>query len=114
MSLFSQLDQAVVGAASDAASAISHPLDGAQLRVNSNILPSFKIGGLFSQSSGATPGLLSDLGLQYNVDILDANGGVITSIGDPPTFNPTVAAAWAVGIVAALYLSSRVLQAARL
>ena len=113
MSPFSQLDAAVAGAASDAASAITAPLNGAQIRVNSDILPSFKVGGLFSQSSGTTPGLLSTLGLQYNIDILDANGGVITSIGDAPTFNPAVAAGWAVGLALLGYLSFRVLRAVR-
>lgn len=113
MSLFSELDSAVVGAASSAATAISEPLAGAQIRINTNILPSFKLGGLFSQSGGSSPGILSDLGVKYSVDILDAGGGVVTSIGDPPAFSPIVAGAWAVGLVALSLLAVHVLQAAR-
>lgn len=113
MSLFSQLDQAVTGAASDAASVISAPLNGARLRINSNILPSFEVGGLFSHSGGSTPGVLADLGLQYNVNLLDAAGGVITSIGDAPTFNPLVAVAWVAGLIAVGYFASHALRAVR-
>lgn len=113
MSLFSQLDSAITGAASDAASAITHPLTGAQVRINTNILPSFKLGGLFSSSSGSTPGILADAGLKYSLDILDANGGVITSIGDPPAFSPLTAATWAIALVGLGWIAVHVLRAAR-
>lgn len=110
MNLFSQLDQTITGAASDAASAISTPLNGAQVRINTNVAPSFKVGGLFSQS-GSTPGLLADIGLEYNVDLLDANGGVITSIGDKPAFSPLLSGAFALGAAGFVYLLYRGLRA---
>lgn len=112
MSLFDTLDQAVTGAASNAASVISAPLSGAQIRINTNVLPSFKLGGLFSSSTGTTPGLAADLGLQYSIDLLDANGGVITSIGNKPAFSPLVAGAWIAGLVVSVYLLRAALRAA--
>lgn len=106
MSLFSTLDNAVTGAASSAASAITAPLNGAQIRINTNVAPSFKIGGLLS-GGNTTPGILSAIGLQYNIDLLDANGGVITSVGDKPAFSPLLSVAYAVVALGVAFLLVR-------
>jgi hypothetical protein len=119
VNLWQQLDAAVKAAGSavstDLNGVVDSALSGLQLQVKTNLGPAFLVGGLASkqtasdgsQSTQGSPGLFHLLGLQYSVQLLDANGKEVTHYGDPPATNPILATVYAVAALGSVYLIYR-------
>lgn len=93
--------------ANDASNVVGSVLSGVQLQVKTNLGPPFLVGGLYTDNSGSSPGLLSALGFKYSVTVLGADGKPITTIGDPPATDPVIICAYAAALLGLGYVLYR-------
>jgi len=119
VSLWSQLDSALGTAWGEAKADVAGSLDtvlaGIDIRVKTNLGPEFSLGGLAKAppdpsqppQPASQPGLLDWLGVKFSARLVDASGGTLTHVGDPPATNPLLVGVYVLAIGAGVFFLAR-------